>query len=273
MAAADSATAQRSSESEARLRHEFVGMMFAVTIGEVGLQVAPLVQHGDALHWLPAYSHIFLATFVIATSWVGWSLSVSPGARKDVTGVFQLEFVFLLLDVAMVITYFILVRTVDFADDSMPHVGSGEEVARWFIVIFGLYLAWDFVTKVLIYVRDRNAKSSWAPEGARMVPTVVCFAFTLLVWQQAGMADDVHRMTVDLALLSLVLLFRALKDLASALMPRDDQASRGIRRRSSRVIVGAVVIFAIGFAYGTGATRYSWRVPLPHYMIRAVQTP
>ena len=41
-----------------RLRHEFVGMMFAVTIGEVGLQVAGLVQAKHYVHYLPFYSHL-----------------------------------------------------------------------------------------------------------------------------------------------------------------------------------------------------------------------
>jgi hypothetical protein len=100
----------------AKLRHEFVGMMFALAIGEVGLQAASLVQAGNILHYLPAYSHLFLATIVIATSWVGWSLSWAPGGRADVTGIFQWEFVILLLDVALVIVYFILVRTINFGE-------------------------------------------------------------------------------------------------------------------------------------------------------------
>jgi hypothetical protein len=95
---------------EPTLRHEFVGMMFALTIGEVGLQAAALVKTGHFVHYLPAYSHLLVATVMIATSWVGWSLSRAPGARLDVTGIFQWEFVILLLDVSMVITYFILVR-------------------------------------------------------------------------------------------------------------------------------------------------------------------
>jgi hypothetical protein len=70
-------------KSQPKLRHEFVGMMFAVAIGEVGLQAAALFKTGDFLRYLPAYSHLTLATIMIATSWVGWTLSVAPGARRD----------------------------------------------------------------------------------------------------------------------------------------------------------------------------------------------
>jgi hypothetical protein len=257
---------------EARLRHEFVGMMFAVTVGEVGLQVAPLVQRGSFIHWLPAYSHILLATLVIAMSWVGWSLSVSPGARKDVTGVFQWEFLLLLLDVAMVITYFILVRTVDFAGTT-PRIASAAEVAKWILVIFGLYLAWDFVTKVLIYRRDRDANSSWGPEGIRGLPTLVCFGLAALVWRESISADDLHRLVVDLALLSLVLLFRASKDLVSGFLPRDGQSFPKGLRRPSGLTVAWVVVSAIGLIYATLATAYSLPLPLPNDLIRSIEAP
>src|SRR5579862_6393754 len=108
-----------SRNSEPRLRHEFVGMMFAVTIGEVGLQAAALVQAGHVVHFLPAYSHLILATVMIAASWVGWTLSPSPGATQDVSGVFQPEFLVLLVDVLLVIVYFILVRRVDFTGEKL----------------------------------------------------------------------------------------------------------------------------------------------------------
>ena len=50
-----------------------------------------------------------MSTFVVAASWVGRSKSASLGAREDVEEVFQWAFLVLLLDMAMVVTYFILV--------------------------------------------------------------------------------------------------------------------------------------------------------------------
>src|SRR5471032_1568578 len=125
-----------------KFRHEFVGMMFAITIGEIGLQSAALVQARHFLHFSPAYSHLILATFVVAASWVGWSQSLIPGARKDVEDIFSFAFVVLLLDMAMVVTYFILVRTVDFSPEGHRRIDQASTVAKWHALIFLLYVAW-----------------------------------------------------------------------------------------------------------------------------------
>jgi hypothetical protein len=76
---------------------------------------------------------------VIAASWVGWSRTQVPGAKKDVNELFEWPFVVLLLDTAMVVTYFILVRTVDFSDNNR-RIDSAQDVAFWHVVIFGLYV-------------------------------------------------------------------------------------------------------------------------------------
>jgi hypothetical protein len=141
------------------LRREFVGIMFALAVGEVGLQAAALVQAGHPFHYLPAYSHLLLALLVIAASWVGWSRTQVPGAKKDVHELFEWAFVVLLLDTAMVVTYFILVRTVDFSDANR-RIDSAEDVALWHVVIFGLYVVWDLVTKVVMYEPPRRGGSA-----------------------------------------------------------------------------------------------------------------
>jgi CDP-diglyceride synthetase len=209
-------------DEEPRLRHEFVGMMFAVTIAEVGLQLASLVQAGHASHFLPEYSHLLLVTIVIATSWVGWSLSRSPGARLDVRKIFDWEFVVLLIDVGLVIVYFILVRLVDSTGEPRnPKVAPPSNVAGWMVLVFALYLAWDIVAKVFVYFfgkqdGQRGARAPWWPHGARMIPTGICILLARSMMSQFATADRPHYLTADLALLSLVLLFRSLKDFAYA---------------------------------------------------------
>lgn len=145
-------------KTEPRLRHEFVGMMFAITIGEVGLQFAAFVKGEHFLRDFPAFTHLIVATAMIATSWVGWSVSKTRGARLDVTEIFQWEFVVLLLDVFMVITYFILVRSFEYGSDptASPRIDHPSRLAVWIAVIFLLYIAWDVVTKVLISQEQPN---------------------------------------------------------------------------------------------------------------------
>lgn len=258
------------SDQDPKLRHEFVGMMFAITIGEVGLQVAALVQAGHWAHYLPAYSHLILATTVVAASWVGWSVSLAPGARQDVRGVFQWEFIVLLLDVCLVITYFILVRTIDFGKEASPRIDSASTVARWIFLIFLLYLFWDVITKVVIYLKKPDGH--WLRlHGSRMIPTVVCLALAVIVSGEVGSADLPHRLSADFALLSLVLLFRALKDLVSALFPRQP-TPRSLLHRTKASLVWSLV-FACGVMIGTLATKRLWQLPLPHSVVNAINAP
>lgn len=244
---------------EPTLRHEFVGMMFALTIGEVGLQAAALVKAGHFVQYLPAYSHLLVATVMIATSWVGWSLSRAPGARLDVTGIFQWEFVILLLDVSMVITYFILVRSFEFEKaNAVPRIDPPSSMDFWVAVIFGLYIVWDFVTKV--FIPQKNPSTSWFEKYGRMLPTAGCLIIACGLRYLLRSADLPHYLTADLALLSLVFLFRALKDLVSGLTkkPRDQVALGKIRWGSFWT-----VLCATGLTVGVLATTHSWNWIIP----------
>lgn len=254
-------------ESEPKLRHEFVGMMFAITIGEVGLQVAALVQAKHYLHFLPAYTHLLVATVMIATSWVGWSLSRSPGARIDVTAIFQWEFFVLLLDVALVITYFILVRTVDFGKES--RIDPPSTLASCFLAIFILYFVWDVITKICIYLRKKQG--SWfRVYGVRMIPTVLCLLLVALIKYATVNADPPHYLTADVAFLAVVLLFRALKDLVSALVPKEAGGKIDLPKAKCSGIWTAVCL--IGLTFGLLATYRSWTWPIPDYVRNEIQT-
>jgi len=277
----DSHPSHPTAESEPRLRHEFVGMMFAVTIGEVGLQGAGLVQAGQPMHFLPAYGHLLLATMVVATSWVGWSASVAPGARKDVDHVFQWEFLVLVLDVFLVVVYFIIVRTIDFAKEGSPRIDSPSTVAGWVVLVFILYLAWDFLTKVLISWRDRDTPNkklgehfngSWLRlTGSRMVPTLVCFVLALSTWRCARNADRPHYLTADFSMLWLVLLFRVLKELVSAYFP--SPAGRHIPKpgMSKKSAVGWTIVCGLLLSVGLAWTAFSWPLPLPARIVAAIR--
>ena len=52
-----------------------------------------------------------------------------------------------------------------------------------------------------------------------MVPTVTCLVLAWLTERLVANADPPHVLTADMALLALVLLFRALKGVASAFWP------------------------------------------------------
>ena len=260
------------------LRREFVGIMFALAVGEVGLQTAALVQVENHVRYLPAYSHLFLALFVIAASWVGWSKTQVPAAKKDVNELFELAFFVLLLDTAMVVTYFILVRTVDFSDGN-HRIDSADRVALWHVVIFGLYLVWDLVTKVLMYEPPEGEQRLLALftnrdsrlQLLRIVPTALCFTASWWLWRSFTGARAEHLLTADFALLSMVLLFRALKSLIPAIWPSEKDLKEGKPPRLGFRTGWSVVLIA-GLLYGGWATIYTWPVPLPEWVINEIRT-
>jgi hypothetical protein len=266
---------------EPKLRHEFVGMMFAVAIGEVGLQAASLLQAGQVLRFLPAYTHLILATLLIATSWVGWTLSLAPGARRDVSGIFEWEFVVLLLDVLLVILYFVLVRSVDFAkDQAAPHIAPASNVASLIAVIFALYLMWDFLTKVLVSWKHRGeSKRSmkqhfdslwWCSSGVRMLPSLLCFIISWVTVRLFQGVDPPHMLTADVALIALVLLFRALKDLASSFTKRDLNGKLSLdgKARMKRAVRWTTLC---GVALLGGLLWSAYSIPLPARIMSAMR--
>jgi hypothetical protein len=246
-------------EKEPKRRHEFVGMMFAVAIGEVGVQTASLVRAGNWIHFLPAYSHLFLTTIVIAASWVGWTVSPAPGARRDVRSIFNRDFLVLLVDVFLVVVYFILAKTVDLVGEKEPKLNaSARPETLWILVIFGTYVFWDVLTKFLDFLETRNnppegrkkqSFKEWCKEyGIRMLPTIFCFLVLWFTKRIFDAADAPHVLTADLALLSLVLLFRALKGLTKLV-------TEPTMKKGWLILWTCLCIF--GFAIGTKWTC-SW---------------
>jgi hypothetical protein len=136
-------------------RFIFVQLLFSLTAAEIARQIADFVLY-DRSVWddLPAYAHLALATAIVATSWVGWSASTAslrPGLR--VVRVFGWPFVVLLIDVGLVILYFILVRGVEVPKEnqgSFMLTPSARNESLTVAAIFLGYLLWDFLTKAVV---------------------------------------------------------------------------------------------------------------------------
>src|SRR5688572_9417028 len=102
------------------LRDTFVEMLFALAVAQVAIHAADILLaralDGSALSGLErgaAFSHLAVALLLIATSWVGWMRSASPGRHIQENGVFSWWFVGLLLDVILVVVYFVITRSVE----------------------------------------------------------------------------------------------------------------------------------------------------------------
>src|SRR5437764_275970 len=88
-------------------------MLFALTMGELAREAAGLIEVASLRVAPSSYSHLVLAFILITASWVGWSSSLAPGNRLRVVSIFSWSFAVLVLDVLLVICYFIIVKGVE----------------------------------------------------------------------------------------------------------------------------------------------------------------
>jgi hypothetical protein len=90
----------------------------------------------------------------------------------------------------------------------------------------------------------------------------------LTVRWQVKAADLVHYLSADLALISLALLFRALKDVVSQGFPRNDVA---VDRYKVRWAIAYACLCLCGIFLGTMATKHSWSILLPQRVIDEIR--
>lgn len=211
-----------SSETEgAILRITFVEMLFALAVGQVGIRAAELVaMQGSAR--LAGVSHLILGLVVIAASWFGWQRSAVRSSRQEVERLFSVPFLGLLLDVGLVIVYFILIQEVDIresASDGTFISPSAYPEALWLLVVFLVYLIWDIVTDVWspgsIPPQPTLAKKV-SVVGRAVIACTICsaicvFLSALALFAARENASVMSVVLLDVALLAVVLLFRVLK--------------------------------------------------------------
>lgn len=193
--------------SSNQLHLTFVEMLFALAIGEVAVDAANVVSMEvqsplTFMDSLPVFSHLLLATVVIAASWVGWRNSQFSGS--NIKSVFSLDFVELLMDVFLVICYFLLVRLAELPTGSPPVVIPNASRETWMILlIMATYMFWD-----LLSCRTDRAKF-----GKRVWASVACLIITVIT--ACALPLHSHSRTavvlMDVALLAIVFLFRAMK--------------------------------------------------------------
>jgi hypothetical protein len=192
------------------LHREFVGMLFALAIAQVAVRSEGVVNSPlTVTAKLPALTHLLLGAIVIAASWVGWgrsNYSFSP-----VRHVFTNDFVELLIDLWLVGIYFFIVQgaeSVVSVNGVNAIQGSVEVEALWVMVMFWTYLAWDVHTKW----------GEWRVLFQRGWSSLLCGALGTWTFLAIGHLRGISPVVLgDLALVALVLLFRAmkLKDLAA----------------------------------------------------------
>jgi len=247
------------SETGDPLRVTFVEMLFALATAQVAINTAALVEIAtDVEHKLPAGAHLFMALLLIACSWVGWRKSSSPGMQEKIANVFTPSFVGLLLDVFLVILYFILVQNgeVNVGPPVSLGAASAKPEALVLLWVFGIYIFWDVIVDVFSPGCAPNSpmvlvlfKGIFAAIVSALA-SFLCFVLVALVWWFAGKTSSSHQViALDIALCATILLFRAAKGLENPfsrwLRVTDWRAFRNPREVSLTVKIWGWICFVV----------------------------
>jgi hypothetical protein len=129
------------------IRWVFGTFLFAFVTTEIlkklaGLLIAPTDK---ALHRPAALMHLGLAIVVVLLSWLGWSLAIAHGAYPNPGAIFEPQSLFLIVDFALLVSYYALVVGIDVHPEDSTDLPSIKHMLLWTVVIFVLYLVWDLL--------------------------------------------------------------------------------------------------------------------------------
>ncbi len=194
-------------QSGTQLHITFVEMLFALAIGQIAIGFSKLIDYQSMstetfCALIPAYSHLFLSAIVISTSWVGWRTSKVSGTR--IQHVFTLDYFELLIDVSLVVMYFVLARAVEIPalqTDSLVPDASFE--AMTLAIIISTYAIWDIVS-----CRTNPTKFT-----KRLWASIVCttISWVLVIFDISRSGTVLAVLLGDFSLIALILTFRAMK--------------------------------------------------------------
>jgi hypothetical protein len=206
-------TVPSSEPDKIKLRFDFIGMVFALAISQVGLEIGDFFKYNiSIIHHFYVLSHLILSVYVIASSWIGWQTSKSDGNHQPINNVFDRSFLVLLVDLILVFFYFILVKGVEKPTNNKIIAESHTET-HWSIWIFLVYVIWDILTK--LYIKDKKTLvHKWELEAyfKGSYQAILCI---LLIYFLIRPMNTYHScikvVLTDLALLCIFILFRGMK--------------------------------------------------------------
>lgn len=206
------------SKKDEELHFGFIDFLFSLSVAQVAVKFAELVSDAEKLdlsfldaRFFPAYSHLALALILITTSWIGWNKSKSSHRGTVFGSVWSLDFCELIIDVLLVIIYYVLVEHTD-------SISSGTISARPEILcitaVFSLYFLWDLISK-WPWRTDKDGRHLGKHRlRERILPSVICLSFAILIAVTPLPApESTHQVILmDISLVGLIILFRDLKE-------------------------------------------------------------
>jgi hypothetical protein len=195
------------------LRWLLVGMLFALVIGEIASQTGRLVtavkiskpfKMNKAGDFWAIVAHLILVTTVVTTSWVGWSMSLKSDAQH-LQWIFSWPFVLLLIDLAILVCYFLMVGAVTAPKADWVFVASAREDSFLLLVIFLGYFFWGIVNQLCL-------NSGWDQLWTHAWPTLAGCFIMLAIWLLVRKRQTAKSAIIaDIVMLATVLAYRYVK--------------------------------------------------------------
>ena len=127
------------------LWHMFVAMLFAFAIAQVGESIIVILlsinkSSFQSIHVSSIFQSI-LSVFVISMSWIGWSRSLEKS--EILISPYEKNYVLFLLDIILVLIYYILAFSVD-SNENINVISAIEETYAM-LAIFIVYGIWIII--------------------------------------------------------------------------------------------------------------------------------
>ncbi len=223
----DGSTHQEGGNRDAKVHLTFVEFLFSLAAAEIAVSYATVFDTGaDWWSWnfLALNSHMLMSLVLIAASYLGWQKSeISHRDTSQISSLISWEFLELLLDVVLVVVYFILVHLSEIPVLEPSAAAGTAATIRVSLIpealcvpfVFIMYLVWDVISKLPSRI-DRKTGKPFGPGKLFRRGRISCVVATMSVtmsavfWDREATAQDV--IAFDLAVIGLVVLFRELKE-------------------------------------------------------------
>ena len=188
------------------IRWVFVSFLYTVVASDIASKISRVFCNWEKMAIIrrTALSHLALAAVVVITSWLGWSLGTASGSYARVTEVISRPTLLLLMDFILLVLYYVLESGIE-VEGIKPQ--DAAHVSLWCMVIMFGYVVWNIIIR---FVGSSPGVSFFGQIsvsfGCAMLSSVAFYLF-----KRMKSAPPCSVLAADVALISLFLLFRAMK--------------------------------------------------------------
>ena len=213
---------RRPTVDESSVGITFVGVLFALVIGEIFTALRDVSSIAPA-----SWAHLGVAGVLTLTSWIGYHNSVNR--PRYLIRFPNLPLAQFMLDIAMVVIYWLAAVTVELRDRHGDVVPDATPETRCVAAAFLLYVTWDFVGRQIRADTEYKRRPIGKDQPSRRRVTIFSATIAVTVWAAVETLDPettARVIGVDVLLVLLLVGFRLSKEYWSPedpLSPKDER--------------------------------------------------